>query len=195
MAFLDELKQLSEQIRKRQPNVKGEEATKQALILPFLQLLAFDIYDPTVVRPEFIADFAKKKANGQMEKVDFALHAAGHPIIFIECKAVDAQLPAHDAQLARYFNAVTSVQGHGDLFRREPRTGAAVVPPVLRQRVDEVRHSSNALRSSEIVAGCNGCDVRQRVGNPRECHFRRRCRSVRGGYPGRVRGRSAAQGC
>lgn len=110
MAFLDELKQLSEQIRKRQPNVKGEEATKQALILPFLQSLAFDIYDPTVVRPEFIADFAKKKANGQMEKVDFALHAGGQPIIFIECKAVDAQLPAHDAQLARYFNAVTSVK-------------------------------------------------------------------------------------
>ena len=110
MAFVDELKQLSEQIRKRQPNVKGEEATKQALILPFLQLLAFDIYDPTVVRPEFIADFAKKKANGQMEKVDFALHANGQPIIFIECKAVDVQLPTHDAQLARYFNAVTSVK-------------------------------------------------------------------------------------
>lgn len=110
MAFIDELKQLAEQIRKRQPNVKGEEATKQALILPFLQMLAFDIYDPTVVRPEFIADFAKKKANGQMEKVDFALHAGGHPIIFIECKAVDAPLPTHDAQLARYFNAVTSVK-------------------------------------------------------------------------------------
>ena len=110
MAFLDDLKQHSEQIRKRQPNVKGEEATKQALILPFLQLLGFDIYDPTVVQPEFIADFAKKKANGQMEKVDFALHAGGHPIMFIECKAVDTQLPMHDAQLARYFNAVTSVK-------------------------------------------------------------------------------------
>lgn len=110
MAFIDELKQHAEQIRKRQPNVKGEEATKQALILPFLQLLAFDIYDPTVVQPEYIADFAKKKTSGQMEKVDFALHADGQPIIFVECKPVDALLPTHDAQLARYFNAVASVK-------------------------------------------------------------------------------------
>jgi hypothetical protein len=110
MAFADDLKQLSEQVRKRQVNVKGEEATKQSLILPFLTLLGFDIYDPMIVKPEYIADFAKKKSNGQMEKVDYALQVAGQPAIFIECKAVEAQLPNHDAQLARYFNAETTVK-------------------------------------------------------------------------------------
>ena len=40
-------------------------------MLPFLQVLGFDIYDPTEVKPEYIADFAKKKSGGQFEKIDY----------------------------------------------------------------------------------------------------------------------------
>lgn len=110
MGFFDDIRGLSEQVRRRQVHIKGEEATKMALVLPFFGALGYDIYDPTVVQPEYVADFAKKKTSGPMEKVDYAIHLQGAPAIFVECKAIDADLPRHDAQLARYFNAAPSVK-------------------------------------------------------------------------------------
>ena len=74
MAFEDEIIRHVEQIKTRLPFIKGEEATKQALVVPFLQVLGYDVWDPREVQPEYIADFAKKKSNGQMEKIDYALH-------------------------------------------------------------------------------------------------------------------------
>ena len=96
-------------MKKRQAFIKGEEATKQALILPFLQVLGYDVYDPTETQPEYVADFAKKRG-GVLEKVDYALHLKGQPALFIECKAADATPEDHDGQLARYFNATPSVR-------------------------------------------------------------------------------------
>ena len=87
---------------------RGEEATKQALVLPFLDALGYDVWNPTEVFPEFQADFAVKKA-GQKEKVDLAVVLDGAPRIFIEVKAVDESLDGHQGQLARYFNGVPSV--------------------------------------------------------------------------------------
>jgi len=110
MTFQDDLLRHAEQIKQRIPHVHGEEATKQALVVPFLQVLGFDVYDPREVRPEYIADFAKKKSNGQMEKIDYAILLGGEPVLFFECKAVDAHLDDHDTQLARYFNATPSVK-------------------------------------------------------------------------------------
>ncbi len=110
MPLLEDLRQLADQVKKRMVNVRGEEATKQALVLPFLQVLGYDVYDPTVVQPEYVSDFAKKRANGPAEKVDYALHAGGQPVIFIEVKAADAPLVNHDPQLARYFNATPAVK-------------------------------------------------------------------------------------
>lgn len=110
MGLFEDLRNLSEQIKKRQAHVKGEEATKQALILPFLQVLGFDVYDPTEVRPEYVADFAKKKSSGQLEKIDYAITLKGGPAIFVECKALDVPLEDHDGQLARYFNSTPLVK-------------------------------------------------------------------------------------
>jgi hypothetical protein len=110
MGVFEDLRNLSEQIKKRQAHVKGEEATKQALVLPFLQVLGFDVYDPTEVRPEYVADFAKKKSSGQLEKIDYAITLKGGPAIFVECKAIDVPLEDHDGQLARYFNSTPLVK-------------------------------------------------------------------------------------
>lgn len=110
MGLYEDLRNLAEQIKKRQAHVKGEEATKQALVLPFLQVLGFDIYDPTEVKPEYIADFAKKKSSGQFEKIDYAITLKGEPAIFVECKAVDVAVEDHDGQLARYFNSTPVVK-------------------------------------------------------------------------------------
>ena len=76
MGFTEDIAKLSEQVRKRVDQVTGEEATKMALIVPFLSALGYDIYDPTEVMPEYVADFAIKKA-GQFEKVDYALAING----------------------------------------------------------------------------------------------------------------------
>jgi hypothetical protein len=110
MGLFEDLRQLSEQVKKRQGHITGEEATKQALVLPFLHVLGFDIYDPTEIRPEYISDFAKKKSNGQFEKIDYALYVKGELGIFVECKPIGAKPEDHDGQLSRYFNATQSVR-------------------------------------------------------------------------------------
>lgn len=109
MGLYEDLRILSEQVQKRHVNVRGEEATKQALVLPFLQVLGYDVYDPTQIQPEYIADFAKKKS-GPMEKVDYAVHINGEISMFVECKAADIRLDSHDAQLSRYYNSTPSVK-------------------------------------------------------------------------------------
>ena len=85
-----------------------EEAAKHALVLPFLQALGYDVFDPQQVIPEFTAD-----APGiRNEKVDYALMHDGQPIILIECKQPSTKLAArHQSQLFRYFSAVNATIG------------------------------------------------------------------------------------
>jgi len=105
MGFTEDITKLSEQVRKRVDQVVGEEATKMALIVPFLNALGYDIYDPTEVMPEYVADFATKKA-GQFEKVDYALAINGTIVMLVEAKARGQKAEAHDGQLSRYFNGL-----------------------------------------------------------------------------------------
>lgn len=109
MTFHNDLARHVEQVRARLPHLKGEEATKQALVIPLLQLLGYDVFDPREVKPEYTADFAVKRA-GQLEKIDYAICSEGQPVLFIECKAHDQVLEDHSGQLARYFNATPSVR-------------------------------------------------------------------------------------
>lgn len=101
-----ELLNLSTQVSERKSHITNEEMTKQALIIPFLQKLGFDVFNPLEVRPEYIADFGIKKG----EKVDYAIFKNGNPIIFIEAKSVQEKLGKHGAQLSRYFNATPEVK-------------------------------------------------------------------------------------
>jgi predicted type IV restriction endonuclease len=87
---------------------RGEEATKQAMILPMIEALGYDIWNPLEVCPEFEADTAIKK-NGQKEKVDFAILFGGEPKIYIEAKPLGEDLDGHHGQLKRYFCATPSV--------------------------------------------------------------------------------------
>jgi hypothetical protein len=107
---LEKIKNTVEQIVKRIPVVRGrgEEATKQALILPMLDVLGYEIWNPAEVCPEYEADFATKKA-GPKEKVDLAIVIGGTPRIYFEVKSADTLLDGHHGQLARYFNSTQSV--------------------------------------------------------------------------------------
>ena len=90
----------------RLPALEGqletEEATKHALVLPFIRALGYDVFDPAQVVPEYVADVAGLKG----EKVDYALMRDGIPVALIECKQANAELSSrHLAQLSRYFTS------------------------------------------------------------------------------------------
>lgn len=99
MDFIDEVRQFSEKAKSVVPHLKTEEATKTSLILPFLQILGYNIFDPLEVVPEFTADVGTKKG----EKVDYAIMVGGKPAILIEAKSVTDPLAGHGTQLFRYF--------------------------------------------------------------------------------------------
>ena len=100
MALVDRLRDLSVRIQHQKDNVQTEEATKLAFVIPFLQALGYDVYNPNEIVPEYSADFGTKKG----EKVDFAVMHNGKPTILFECKACNNTLdPTHLSQLFRYF--------------------------------------------------------------------------------------------
>lgn len=101
MDFIDQIKVLATKIPKLSESIKTEEATKNALVLPLLNILGYNVFDPTEVVPEFTTDYGTKKG----EKVDYAIMQNGKPIILIECKNIDADLDKEYAsQLFRYFS-------------------------------------------------------------------------------------------
>jgi hypothetical protein len=100
MDFIDEVRTRSGRFADRIDHLETEEATKSSLVLPFLQMLGYEIFDPTEVVPEFTADVGTKKG----EKVDYALMQDGKPVILIECKKYGSNLNEADVgQLLRYF--------------------------------------------------------------------------------------------
>lgn len=101
MDFIDELKQFSKRVESIKDTIQTEEATKTSILMPFFQLMGFDVFNPNELVPEFTADVGIKKG----EKVDYAILKDGQPIILVEAKSVTEQLEKHDSQLFRYFGA------------------------------------------------------------------------------------------
>ena len=102
MDFIDKIKEISNRIPKQTKQINTEEATKNAFIMPFINALGYDIFNPFEVIPEFTADIGTKKG----EKVDYAIKKDNEIIILIECKWSGASLQKdHASQLYRYFSA------------------------------------------------------------------------------------------
>lgn len=95
-----QLKTLADKIVQLKDKIETEEATKTAFVLPFINLLGYDIFNPMEVTPEFTADLGLKKG----EKVDYAIYQGGEPILIIECKNWKQDLNVHNSQLFRYFH-------------------------------------------------------------------------------------------
>ncbi len=100
MDFIDQFKQLKERVIKLKDQINTEEATKNAFIMPFIQMLGYDVFNPLEVVPEMVCDIGGKKG----EKIDYAIIKDDVPIILIECKHWKQDLNFHDNQLLRYFN-------------------------------------------------------------------------------------------
>lgn len=104
MELKDKLYELSERIKNLKDKIKGEEATKQSLILPFFQILGYDVFNPLEFVPEFTADVGIKKH----EKVDYAIMINEQPLVIIETKSCTENLDKHSSQLFRYFGTTVS---------------------------------------------------------------------------------------
>lgn len=100
MDFKDSIKRLSERIESLKDNLPTEEATKTALVMPFISALGYDVFNPLEVLPEMCCDIGTKKG----EKIDYAILRDDEPIILIECKHWQQNLTLHDNQLLRYFH-------------------------------------------------------------------------------------------
>lgn len=107
--LVDELRALAGRIEKQKAHIQTEEATKTAFILPFIQILGYNVFDPTEVTPELCADVGIKRG----EKVDYAiLGEGGKPLILFECKGWQTNLDAvHASQLFRYFSVTPAKIG------------------------------------------------------------------------------------
>ena len=62
MDFKDSIFQLAKRVTDLKESILTEEATKNAFIMPFIQMLGYDVFNPLEVVPEMDCDIVKKKA-------------------------------------------------------------------------------------------------------------------------------------
>ena len=102
MELEDTLAALAEKAEQYKDQIQTEEATKNAIIMPFIsRVLGYDVFDPSEVVPEYVCDVGTKKG----EKIDYAILRGGQVQILLEAKAVGSPLTlANAGQLVRYFH-------------------------------------------------------------------------------------------
>ena len=61
MDFKDTIKQLADRIEKLKDNIQTEEATKNAFIMPFINALGYDVFNPLEVLPEMTSILGPRK--------------------------------------------------------------------------------------------------------------------------------------
>ena len=104
MDFNEQLNNYSNRTQQLKSQLITEESTKTSLIMPFFQMLGYDIFNPLEFCPEYTADVGIKKG----EKVDYAILKDGNPVILIECKSCNETLDKHSSQLFRYFGTTSA---------------------------------------------------------------------------------------
>ena len=72
MEFKDELKKYTGRLETIKDTLQTEEATKMSLIVPFFQLLGYDVFNPLEFCPEYTADIGIKKGEKVDTQVGFA---------------------------------------------------------------------------------------------------------------------------
>ncbi|QIG80596.1 hypothetical protein G5C33_12930 [Sphingosinithalassobacter tenebrarum] len=101
MELETKLSEVAQVAREHREVLLTEEAAKNALVMPFLQALGYNVFNPSEVVPEFTCDVGTKRG----EKVDYAVCHSGGVAILVECKPANVELDiAHASQLFRYFS-------------------------------------------------------------------------------------------
>ena len=103
MDFKESVKLLTEHIMSCKSDLHSEEATKTSLVLPFFQILGYDIFNTSEVKPELSCG----KWFNKGKKVDYGIYHDGKLSMIIECKHLsETNLATHFAQLDYYFHAL-----------------------------------------------------------------------------------------
>lgn len=118
MDFTAQIKALASRLPSMEGNIQTEQATKQGLVLPFIQALGYNVFDLNEVVPEYDANVGASRKF----KLDYAIFKDGKPIILIECKCISDKLEKDDAytQLFTYYAAVDARIGiltNGRIYR------------------------------------------------------------------------------
>lgn len=101
MDFEEKIFELAKRVRQHRDRLENEEMTKNTLVMPFIQALGYDVFNPAEVVPEFSAPIGEYKD----ARVDYAILADGKPILIIECKTLGTALESkHCNQLQIYFH-------------------------------------------------------------------------------------------
>ncbi len=77
---MDKIQTLATRIPGQMEHIQSEEATKNALIMPFITALGYDVFDLTEVFPEYTSDFGALKG----ARVDYAIMKEGRPIMLFD---------------------------------------------------------------------------------------------------------------
>lgn len=117
MDFADKISDFASKIEHLLDKITTEEATKTSIVLPFFQLLGYDVFNPLEFLPEYTADTGTKKG----EKVDYAILQNNNPVMIIEVKPANVNLNTkHLNQLFRYFTVTKARFGiltNGIIYR------------------------------------------------------------------------------
>ena len=144
-------------------DLRTEEATKNALVMPFIAALGYDVFNPREVVPEFHADVGIKRG----EKVDYAIKHDDAIIALVECKTAGVNLSeANMSQLLRYFHATgarIAVLTNGVRYRfysdleaeNKMDTRPFLELDLTNLRDEHVRESSGCARGRSIWNGCS----------------------------------------
>jgi hypothetical protein len=159
----------------RAGRAQNEEATKQFLIIPFLQLLGYDPLDPDDVIPEADASFSDKFKN----RVDYAICKESVPVIAVEVKKVGSLTDANRGELKGYYNAVPTVklgiltdgltyQLYSDteeenLMDNEPFAGVDLAEVAQEQIADDAFDALLKLRRETFDPADIGADARRKI--------------------------------
>jgi hypothetical protein len=159
----------------RAGRAQNEEATKQFLIIPFLQLLGYDPLDPDDVIPEADASFSDKFKN----RVDYAICKESVPVIAVEAKKVGSLTDANRGELKGYYNAVPTVklgiltdgltyQLYSDteeenLMDNEPFAGVDLAEVAQEQIADDAFDALLKLRRETFDPADIGADARRKI--------------------------------
>lgn len=101
MDFSERIAELSKKVRTHGESLVNEELTKNALVMPFIAALGYDVFNPSEVVPEFSAPIGEYKD----ARVDYAILVSGKPILLIECKSLGTPLESKQCnQLQLYFH-------------------------------------------------------------------------------------------
>ena len=183
MDFRDRLENLAEKIPQQLEHIQTEEATKNALIMPFINALSYNVFDPTEVIPEFVADVGIKKG----EKVDYAIVQDSNIVMLFECKTAGTNLnQVHSSQLYRYFSVTDARIGiltdgieyrfHSDLDhvnKMDEKPFLVVDMLNLNDRVIEElkRFSKTSFDVNDIMSTASDLKYKREIGHRIEAEF------------------------